>query len=397
MAYILLWLLVTMGVSIPGFSWLTLAHTLVIPLIVGYLSKKQSRRSSSTGSGNATGRVAFSMALGVTLCFFFTWADPGIFLRTRDYLLLSNPMGQAVSQWYYTHTPQAAEALKSPIKKQVKSCWIDPDTVAGARIEKILLAHGWLAMPKKSGATLTVEPCDRDRICLNLNSRTLLTVDAGAFLNTPTRFLKRYSSLGDNMAMFRLLCLAGLVAGFPLVLFGGLFLVLEIVFSTFFSRKSASVAAGIAITLFSLGVLVYVTPRQIKPDPPTIQKQLASRSSRTRINALRTLVRSGADILDFTPFHEKTTLLSAESAIAERYWIANALGNSTDPSATGLLETMTRDKAINVQCAAIKALARKGCRKSSAVIFKRKIETSPHWYVQQAAYGALHTCRLFSK
>lgn len=58
------------------------------------------------------GVFSFLAALTVSGLILVTFADQSLFLRTRDYLLLSNPPGIAVNNFYYTYTPYAARAIQ---------------------------------------------------------------------------------------------------------------------------------------------------------------------------------------------------------------------------------------------------------------------------------------------
>lgn len=383
-SYLTLWAITTLALNFGHFSWLTATHTLIIPITIPIILRKIDKNSLSFKK-HGQAFIPFIIAISIAVSCFFIWANRGIFIRTRDYLLLSNAPGQTINQWYYDYTPYASEALKSPIKKQVKSCWIDQGIINATRIKEILSAHGWLATADKTKASLVLEKSNTKGLSFHNGSRAVLSVDANDFLKSPGQYLKRYSAITDTMAMFRLLCLGGVTIGFPFLLFAMVFLFIGWACSKLLPLKISNFMAPLLTVILSILVLFYLNPRQIKPDRKTIEEALNGFSPRTRIEALRVIVRTRSDIFNYRENLKKLM----HGTLPERYWLANALGLSPKRESIFFLQQLAFDDSINVQCAALKALSKKGCNKISISIFRKKIETTPHWYVQQKAYGAL--------
>ncbi len=95
--------------------------------------------------------------------------------------------------------------------------------------------------------------------------------------------------------------------------------------------------------------------------------------------------------------------------IAEKYWLAKALGRAGKQKGIPYLEILSNDHSINVQCSAIEALAYIGKTIPTAkerqkhvayskqvkniskifTILEKKITHSHQWYIQLYAYKAL--------
>lgn len=317
--YLSFWAIATLVLNYRCFSWIAAAHTLVIPLVVNWLLGARKKRSKKEGAGGErhSRLLVFILALAVTGTFFSIKGDRGMFLRTRDYLLLSNRPGQVMTQWYYTYSPYASEALRN-------------------------------TMPPPS------------------------------------------SIANDRMIIFRKLCLAGLLVGLPLLLFEVFFLVVGFLLARIMAQRPADHGAALLTTAVAIGLLVYLTPMDIGFDRKSIERGLNATASRTRIETLRAMVNIQADIFNF--FSEKNLEKLAQGTVPERYWLSKAMGVSPDRRSIPILERLANEDAINVQCAALKALSKKGCGPSRRILVD-KIKKSPHWYVQKTALGGLKQCR----
>ncbi|MBF0378422.1 MAG: HEAT repeat domain-containing protein [Desulfamplus sp.] len=82
--------------------------------------------------------------------------------------------------------------------------------------------------------------------------------------------------------------------------------------------------------------------------------------------------------------------------IVEKYWLANAFGAARKLDGIPYLEQLINDPSINVQCAAIEAMAKISMQNSNLDIshlFKDKIVNSNEIYVKKRAYNALKRVR----
>lgn len=336
--YLSFWAIITLVLNYGCFSFITAAHTLLISLVVWSFVGKQAKEIAQLKRKN--NRVfVFFLALAVIGSCFLVKGDRGMFLRTRDYLLLSNPYGQIVSQWYYTYSPHASQALKSTVKKPLPS--------------------------KKY-----------------LENRSIETHSS------------RKIGLPDNMVIFRSLCLAGLIVALPLLVsclfFLSICFLAARIMPKIIPRKFSDYLAALLTTAVAIFLLFYLTPMEIGTDKNDIEHGLNANSPRTRIETLRVIFSSRGEIFNYlTP--EKIYEIS-QASVPERYWLAMALGISRDRRNFALLERLAKAESINVQCAALKALAQGGGNLSRKIVID-KIRNSPHWYVQETALGALKQLR----
>jgi len=82
----------------------------------------------------------FFATLVISVAALVSLSDSSIFHRTRDFLLASNPMGTAVSQFYYAYSPYANHAISPQIQTPAGVWWINITGVVRFFCEAGLLA-----------------------------------------------------------------------------------------------------------------------------------------------------------------------------------------------------------------------------------------------------------------
>ncbi len=102
--------------------------------------------------------IILILAISISASLFYIKADKTLFLRVRDYLLLDSTAGKTINNFYYKYTLFAAEAVKAPLQKQIKSCWLHPDIGKINELTKALSQYGWLKIDDKSLAGFVVDP-----------------------------------------------------------------------------------------------------------------------------------------------------------------------------------------------------------------------------------------------
>jgi hypothetical protein len=183
-----------------------------------------------------------------------------------------------------------------------------------------------------------------------------------------------------------LLCLSGLFFALPVLLYG---IVFGSLYRLFRNRlKRSDMAAGLISFGLSALVLFYLMPAGPDLDEAGLREMLFSDQARMRIEALRQISMQKKNIWDYP---EAVPGLS-HGTIAERYWLAKALGIQKTPAGLYYLTLMAEDRSVNVQCAALGSLAATDC-KTALPIFRDKIQNSGSRYVQQAAHDAYQRCR----
>ncbi|MFH2093241.1 MAG: HEAT repeat domain-containing protein [Pseudomonadota bacterium] len=168
------------------------------------------------------------------------FADPLIFHRTRDSILLSHPAGIAVNRFYYTFSPYAAHAIHSPFSKPVK-----PDGIA----IKILQAIN------------------------------------------PVHYIRALST-------------AGLMIGLPAFFCILLLLFFLFFFTKILPDKPAFFSSCILVLICIIALLVFLYPPVHSLTMESIQNRLASEQVKTRINALQFLYRTGNDTRLYEAYYD---------------------------------------------------------------------------------------------
>ncbi|WP_139786605.1 hypothetical protein [Desulfamplus magnetovallimortis] len=212
--------------------------------------------------------LLFFITIFITTTTYYLKCDKSVFIRARDYILLDNKAGATLNEFYYKHTLYAAEAIKKPMHKQVKTCWIDPQIAFFPKIKKALSRHGWFSIQQKEKASLHVEKHLSNNRKLNSNEILLIhnhdlsfwdddllnhytflylimtktfnsihlklpiftscqyafkhststPISIEKFIEKPSFFLDRFSQTTDTHAVMRILCFVGLITTTPLLM-----------------------------------------------------------------------------------------------------------------------------------------------------------------------------------
>lgn len=385
--FLTFWTLTTLFFNFKIFSPVAAAYTLLIPLSV-MITAYRPHHDPSKIDHDVTTRLVFIIAVAVTGAVFYLKSDKGIFLDTRDYLLLGTRPGRVITDFYYSYSPYATEAIKEPFKKQAKACWIDPEIEKTDRLKSVLPRYGWYAINNPGTASLIIKDSPDSNLNFIDRKYTLLSIKPKAFFNNPGSFLKQYSKKTDKNQNLRLFCLAGLVVSAPLLLLLMIFASIKAGLSLFAQGKTATTLSGVLTVGVSLAMLSYVTPA-VPLKNRTISAMVDSSSSRTRIQGLRTVCDKKKNIWKYPGAVERFK----NGSIPEQYWLANALALTRSAGSAACLRTMIKDSSINVRCASIRALSRIERSAASGEQFRTIVRNSSQWYVQQAALNALATRR----
>ncbi|MDY6851558.1 MAG: HEAT repeat domain-containing protein [Thermodesulfobacteriota bacterium] len=328
-------------------------------------------------------RLAFLLPLVVTALVWLPRVDGFIFLDVRDFLLLSNPVGQKVNDFYYQYTLYPAEAFKSLDQKTLKTC--KPPLVKNAalakRLEKILLRHDYLSLSGESPVDLEITARGQD-LLFSRKDRMVLQTSLKAFPADPAGVLDKFSALTDKHMLLRRAVFFSLIVGLPLTLYVPAFNFLNWAAGLFLRPIRAAIAA--AVICLTLGLLL---PAPLYPARAATAEGFSALTSPAwpaRVAGLRTIWRQGLEISDFPAYRKFLT----SPHIPERYWLAAALGKSRDPETYRDIVFLLDDPQANVVCIAFQSLGRRRGKAGVPEILKR-IRASEHWYVQWYAYRAL--------
>ncbi|UCE34263.1 MAG: HEAT repeat domain-containing protein [Deltaproteobacteria bacterium] len=312
--------------------------------------------------------------------------DKGLFTGIRDNLLLSNPIGKRVNDFYYTYTLYPAEVFKSLDQRMLKACThksVEEGSVV-SHLERALLKHDYLIVPK--GKAISLEIIQEGNELLLRNQREVIVrATVGDFVSRTGAILKDFSARSDPYVLFRKLTFFSLLIGFPIVLYILVHAFFCIVFSPFFDSNTSLVAASLACLLVGVALLVQVhRGTGIRIETRALNAALKSDRWQERVAALKAIGDKGLEIARFPGYQE----IRNSPRVPERYWLARSLGVSRKEETYRDLLAFLDDPHPNVVFMAFYALGQRGDRRAIAEI-KQRIETSDDWYNQWYAYKAL--------
>jgi hypothetical protein len=359
-------------------------YFLVIPTLVFVATLRW--MPAKTRQGAWLNRMVYFFPVFLLAVLWTSQMDRHLFLDLRDNLLLSNPLGTRINDFYYEYTLYPAEAFKSLNQKILKTCNLEniqKESLVRS-MERQLLNHDYLHVGGDAEVDLKVGQ-EGNILAFENRGRTILRTTPKDFFSRPGTVLKEFSLKCDRHAFFRHFTLFSLLIGFPITLYVILYALFHLVSCLFLDLRTSSVVAS--ILCFSVGITLLVTfhySRVRKIEARELAEALESERWQRRVAALKIIQKKGMEVSDFQAYQG----MLASPHIPERYWLVRALGVSKQPEAYEDLLTFLDDPHPNVVCMAFYALGRRGDKRAVSEIIKR-IETSDHWYNQWYAYKAL--------
>jgi hypothetical protein len=299
--------------------------------------------------------------------------DSHFFVDFRDVLLLSNPVGTKINDFYYDYTLFPAEVFKSLDQKILKTCSLQnfEKRPLLTRAERELLNYDYLVVGTDDAVDLKVVE-DGDMLVFKNGERT------GTVLH-------EFSAKSDKQGLFRQLTFFSLVIGLPLTLYVILHTLIRLLCYFFLDGRASSLIASILCLIVGLSILIpFLYMRGTDIELKDVPQALASESWQERVAALKIIEQKGLEISGFQPYPH----LLASPHIAERYWLVRGLAVSRRPETYRDLLAFLDDPHPNVVSMAFYGLGQRGDRRGVSEILKR-IKTSDHWYNQWYAYKAL--------
>lgn len=369
-------------VTLTGGLFVALTASLLVAVFTG-------GRDTLWSAGKALCGIAVPGG-ALVLCFFiiFLCADASIFHRVRDYLLLSNPAGKALVETYYQYSPMAAHAVQSPCDRVIKTVWVSHGVPKRERVVRKFCRAGWISVEKEANASCVIQMDAKGEVAFQSGKRTVFTVPRNAFIARPGKWLRIFCDRTHHTWWVGWLCLAGLLAGLPLLIFGVLFNGIFFLASRWLSPRKARGAAGLMLVAGAVVLVAVLYPARFGSfgDPVAA---LCSPHPRDRIEALRILYGRGVDIGD-TPGYLATHLKSRH--VAERYWIAKNLSSGSGPGNLKILALLLNDPQIVVASAAAGALAKRPCSFEAVELLQHAAAHRGQWYLQIRLRNALRRC-----
>jgi hypothetical protein len=382
--FLLIWLGSLVELNHRGFSFGPTGYFSAIPPVV-FLATLRWMPSGPYKRAWAHGMVHIIPVVVLALLWTLQ-IGKNFFVDFRDILLVSNPVGIKVNDFYYDYTLYPAEVFKSLNQKLLKTCTLQ-DLKKGplnARVEIELLDRDYLPVATNDAVDLRLVQ-NNGVLVFNYGKKTILQTKLADFLSHPAATLEEFSAKSDRHGFFRLFTFYSLVMGLPLALYLLLYALIRLLSCFFLDVRISSLIASIFCLIVGLSILIpfhYMRLTDMKLED--VPQALASQSWQERVAALRIVERKELEVSNFPPYPG----LLKSPHIAERYWLARALAVSHRPETYRNLLTFLDDPHPNVVSMAFYGLGRRGDRRGVSEILTR-IQTSDHWYNQWYAYKAL--------
>jgi hypothetical protein len=381
---LLLWLGSLVVLNIRGFSFGATCYFLAIPPVV-FLAALRWMVPPPVQKMWVPGMV-HTIPVVVLALLWTSQIDSNFFVDFRDVLLLSNPVGTKINDFYYDYTLFPAEVFKSLDQKILKTCSLQ-NLEKGpllARVERELLKYDYLVVGTDDSVDLEVVQ-DGEMLVLKNGKRKILQTTPADFFSHPGTVLHEFSAKSDKQGLFRLLTFYSLLIGLPLTLYVILHTLVRLLCCFFLPGRTSSLIASILCLIIGLSILIpFQYMRGTDIELKDIPQALASESWQERIAALRIIEQKGLEISSFQPYQH----LLASPHIAVRYWLVRGLGVSRRPETYRDLLAFLDDSHPNVVSMAFYGLGQRGDWRAVSEILTR-IKTSDHWYNQWYAYKAL--------
>ena len=318
-------------------------------------------------------------------------ADNRLFINIRDFLLLSNPVGKSVNDFYYRYTLYPAEAFKSleqKLQRPIRLTDIRPAAL-GRRVASQLRYRDYLVVGNDEPVELEIKQAGDDLDWLS-NGTRILAVTPESFFSNPNAVLAQYSRQTDRSAFLRTFTFFGILLAFPILLYCGVFGILRLLTGLFLQPSRATLLSSILCFVIGIVLLVPVYQGGRRPvNAENLAAALDAADWRDRVAALKLIEQLQLDITDYPSYEKSIT----SRHLPERYWLAHALGLSKEDHTIDDLFTLLDDPQPNVVCQALYALGKRGRDRKSDIIetILAKIRSTDNWYVQRYAYLALRS------
>ena len=384
--FLLVWLLCLAGINVNGFYPIVTAYFIVIPAVVSSVALKL--MPAETVQRAWLHRAILVLPVIILALLWTSIMGKGLFGDIRDNILLSNPAGIKINDFYYDYTLYAAEVFKPVDQKTLKTCTLESVKTVSllTPLERTLLDYDYLTVGTYEDADLKIVEEGGTLIFKN-RERTILRTTAKDFFSRPKHVLKEFSFKTDGQAFFRQFTALSLLVGFPLALYLIVYALLFLAGARLYDVRKAAVIASMLCLIIGIAFVVPMySAKGENIEVKNVAQAIQSPRWQDRVRALKVIVRGKMEIADF-PGYE---MMLSSHRIPEQYWLARAFGVSRRPDTYGDLLTLLDDPQPTVVCKAFEALGRRGDRRAIPEIVRR-FKGSDHWYKQLYAYNALRT------
>jgi len=134
--------------------------------------------------------TALSAHIAVIILIVLIWVpvtNKDVFISIRDNLLLSNPIGRTINNFYYNYTLYPAETFKSLNQKLLKTCHIAiNDKILYEQVKQRLISEDYLPVNEKFNADLSVV-IKETRLVFLQNEKAIHQCLSSEFLSGPKK------------------------------------------------------------------------------------------------------------------------------------------------------------------------------------------------------------------
>jgi hypothetical protein len=382
--FCLVWAGVIVALNCRGFCVMASSYFLIIPPLTWFATLRWMPLPSKHRAWAKS--LIHCIPIALLALLWSSQMDKGLFTDIRDHLLVSNPIGKRVNDFYYTYTLYPAEVFKSLDQKMLKACTLESveERSVVSHVERGLLNHDYLIVPRDKAISLEIIQEDNELLFRNQGS-LMITATVQDFVSKTGVILKDFSASSDRYALFRKLTFFSLLIGFPIALYILFHAMFCILLRLFFDSNTSLVGASLLCLLIGVALLVHVySGSGIRIETRDLAGALKSDRWQERVAALKVIGDKGLEIARFPGYREIRT----SPHVPERYWLARSLGVSRKDETYRDLLAFLDDPHPNVVSITFYALGQRGDRRAIREITKR-VEASNDWYNQWYAYKAL--------
>ena len=380
----LAWIGLLVAVNWKGMALFPSLFCLLVPLCTA--GAAVAALPASRGNRNQQWIIPLATLILMT-ALWTTQLNRDLFITIRDQILLSNPIGRSVNDFYYRYTLYAAEAFKSFQQKTLHTCQLEGLDAAPAvrQWEGSLARYDLLVLPQIQRPDLRMRFSGETLRLISAHGRSI-TVPVSQFKGDPLRAMQAFSKATDRYGPFRRITLIGLLIGFPTLLFVTVYAALHWLSQKILGvRRATVVSSGLCL---AVGLLLYLPMLKAGAintiTPEKIPAALTADDWATRVAAIRYIEAHKLEIADYPAYQR----LLDSPLVVERYWLARAMAGSRSEQTYAQLLRLMQDTNPNVTCQAFYALGRRGRRVAIEPI-KARLVASGNWYSQWYGYRAL--------
>ena len=275
---LLFWLGSLVVLNLRGFSFGATCYFIAIPPVVflatlRWMPPPLDQRMWVRG-------MVHAIPVAVLALLWVSQIDGYLFVDFRDLLLISNPVGTKINDFYYDYTLFPAEVFKSLEQKLLKTCSLQNLEKGSllARVEREMLNYDYLNVGAKDAVDLLVVQ-DGNMLHFKSGERIILQITPADFLSHPGAALHKFSAKSDKNGFFRQVTFGSLVIGLPLALYLLLYALLRLLCCFFLDARTSSRVASVLCLIIGLSILIpFLHMRGASSEFKNVPQALASES-----------------------------------------------------------------------------------------------------------------------